>query len=147
MIWCPLGLHKLVFCLVQVFVIVGAYALMSVTNFFSVRGSRTVISRPLMPFGGESSLLTSEDLMANPTPASLLSSSFRPDQKKVYPALFSVNSPSSANLVSLRATMWRLYLAISLATRAVLLSGLFAELQSSSVRTFHAPIVSGVVSL
>ena len=94
-----------------------------------------------MPFGGWSSLLTSDYRMAKPTPDSLFSSALRPDQKKVYPASRSVRSPSSANRVSLRATMGRLYLLSSRAMRAVLLSGLFVCFLSRRVRTFQAPTV------
>ena len=85
--------------------------------------------------------------MEKPTPASRRSSLLRPLQKKVYPALTSVSWPSEANLVSLKAAIWMLYLLSSLATSAVRLSGLFAWGLSMSVLTFHEPMVSEVTDV
>ena len=83
-------------------------------------------------------------LIANPTPASLRSSCLRPLQKKVYPDPISLSWPSSANLVSLRAHIWMLYLDSSFATSAVLLMGLFAAALSMRVLTFQAPTCRGI---
>ena len=83
-------------------------------------GRRTVIRRSLIPLGGEGSLLTRLDLMANPTPASRRSSCLRPIQKKCSQrALLRV-----ASRVSLRASICTSYLASSLAINADLFSGL-----------------------
>ena len=57
----------------------------------------------------------------------------------------SVSWPSFANLVSLRAAIWMQYLLSSLATRAVLHSGLLDSVLSISVRMFHVLTVSGII--
>ena len=111
------------------------------------RSTHICMSRSFNPLGRLVNLLTRFDLMAKPTPASRRSSLLRPLQKKVYPALASVSCPSFASLVSLRAAMWMLYLSSSLATSAVLLSGLSALELSMSVRTFHVPMVNGVTKV
>ena len=74
-------------------------------------------------------------LIAKPTPASLLSPSGLPLQKKEYSK--SLRLPDYENLVSHRAAMSMLY---SIATSAVRLSGRLAR--SRRVLTFHCPIVS-----
>ena len=79
-------------------------------------------------------------LIAKPTPASLLSPSGLPLQKKEYSK--SSRLPDSDNLVSHRAAMSMLYLASSIATSAVRLSGRLAPSRSRRVLTFHCPIVS-----
>ena len=63
-----------------------------------------------------------------------------PLQKKEYSK--SLRLPDSENLVSHRAAMSMLYLASSIATSAVRLSGLLAPSRSRRVLTFHCPIVS-----
>ena len=46
------------------------------------KGSLNVIRQSLMPFGNHESFPTMSDLMANPTPASHISSLLRPLKKK-----------------------------------------------------------------
>ena len=79
-------------------------------------------------------------LIAKPTPASLLSPSGLPLQKKEYSK--SLRLPDYENLVSHRAAMSMLYLASSIATSAVRLSGRLAPSRSRRVLMFHCPIVS-----
>ena len=79
--------------------------------------------------------------MAIPTRASRRSSSLRPLQKNE-PPVGLVSWPSPARLVSESAAMSMLYLLSSLATSAVLLSGLSVLVFSMSVLTFQEPIVS-----
>ena len=86
------------------------------------------------------SFVTISFLIAKPTPASLLSPSGLPLQKKEYSK--SLRLPDSENLVSHRAAMSMLYLASSIATSAVRLSGRLAPSRSRRVLTFHCPIVS-----
>ena len=78
-------------------------------------------------------------LIAKPTPASLLSPSGLPLQKKEYSK--SSRLPDSENLVSHRAAMSMLYLASSIATSAVRLSGRLAPSRSRRVLTFQAYLV------
>ena len=63
------------------------------------------------------SFVTISFLIAKPTPASLLSPSGLPLQKKEYSK--SLRLPDSENLVSHKAAMSMLYLASSIATSAV----------------------------
>ena len=77
--------------------------------------------------------MTISFLIAKPTPASLPSPSGLPLQKKEYSK--SLRLPDTENLVSHRAAMSMLYLASSIATSAVRLSG-------RSVLTFQCAIVS-----
>ncbi|KAK2178806.1 hypothetical protein NP493_530g01147 [Ridgeia piscesae] len=77
------------------------------------------------------SFVTISFLIAKPTPASLLSPSGLPLQKKEYS--MSLRLPDSENLVSYRATMSMLYLASSIATSAILLSGWSAASRSRRV--------------
>ena len=86
------------------------------------------------------SIVTISFLIAKPTPASLLSPSGLPLQKKEYSK--SSRLPDSVNRVSHRAAMLMLYLASSIATSAVRLSGRLAPSRSRRVLTFHYPIVS-----
>ena len=89
------------------------------------KGSPNVMMQSLMPFGNPESFPTRSDLKAKPTPASYLSSVFRPSKKNVKPAPTSLISPTSAKRVSLRAAISIPYLPISLPSRAVLRCGLF----------------------
>ncbi|KAK2192231.1 hypothetical protein NP493_36g02015 [Ridgeia piscesae] len=84
-------------------------------------------------------------LIAKPTPASLLSPSGLPLQKKAYSK--SLRLLDSENLVSHRAVMLMLYLASSIATSAVRLSGGSAASRSRRVLTFHCAIVSSCLLL
>ena len=79
-------------------------------------------------------------LIAKPTPAFLLSPSGLLIQKKEYSKLLIL--PDSENLVSRRAAMSMLYLASSIATSAVCLSGRSAPSRSRRVLTFHIAIVT-----
>ena len=69
-------------------------------------------------------------LIAKPTPASLLSPSGLPLLKKEYTK--SLRLPDCENLVSHRAAMSMLYLASSIATSVVRLSGRLAPARSRS---------------
>ncbi|KAK2174408.1 hypothetical protein NP493_802g03048 [Ridgeia piscesae] len=91
------------------------------------------------------SFVTISFLIAKPTPASLLSPSGLPLQKKEYSN--SLGLPDSDNLVSHRAAMSMLYLASSIGTSAVRLSGRSAASRSSRVLTFHCAIVSSCLLL
>ena len=84
-------------------------------------------------------------LIAKPTPASLLSPSGLPLQKKQYAK--SLRLPDSENLVSHRAAMSMLYLASSIATSAVRLSGRSAASQSMRVLMFQCAIASSFFPL
>ena len=77
-------------------------------------------------------------LIAKPTPASLLSP--LPLQKKDFSK--SLRLSDFENLVSHRAAMSMLYLACSIATSAVRLSGLSVPSRSRRVLTFHCSIVN-----
>ena len=87
------------------------------------------------------SFVTISFLIAKPTPASFLSPSDLPLQKKEYSKSLRL-PPDSDNLVSHREAMSMLYLASSIATSAVRLSGRLAPSRSRRVLTFHCPIVS-----
>ena len=84
-------------------------------------------------------------LIAQPTPASFLSPSGLPLQRKECSK--SLRLPDSENLVSHREAMSMLYLASSIATSAVRLSGPSAPYQSKRVLTFHCAIVSSCLLL
>ena len=86
------------------------------------------------------SFVTISFLIAKPTPVSHLSLSGLPLQKKEYSK--SLRPTDSENLVSQRAAMSMLYLASSIATRAVRLSGRSVASRSRRVLTFHCPIIS-----
>ena len=77
-------------------------------------------------------------LIAKPTPASLLSPSGLPLQKKEYSK--SLRLPDSENIVSHRAAMSMLYVASSIAISAVRLSGRLAPSRSRRVLTFHVKL-------
>lgn len=62
-------------------------------------------------------------LMAKPTLTYHGSVDWQPHQKNLYPEPVSVNCPSSASLVSLSVAMLTLFLASSLVTNTVPLSG------------------------
>ena len=79
-------------------------------------------------------------LRANPTPASLLSPSVLPLQKKDY--FKSLRLPDTEDLITHRAAMSMLYLASSIATSVIHLSGRSAVSRSRRVLTFHYAIVS-----
>ena len=83
--------------------------------------------------------VTMSFLITKPTPASLLSPSGLPLQKKEYSK--SLRLPDSENLVSHRAAMSMLYLASSIATIAVRHSGRSAPSRARRVLTFHCAIV------
>ena len=89
--------------------------------------------------------MTISFLTAKPTPASFLSPSGLPLQKKE--SSKSLRLPDSENLVSHRAAMSILYLASSIATSAVRLSGRSAPSRSRRVLTFHGAIVSSCLIL
>ena len=89
--------------------------------------------------------MTISFLIAKPTPASSLSPSGLPLQKKEYSK--SLRLSDSENLVSHRAAMSMLYLASSVATSAVRLSGQSAASRSMRVLTFHCAIVSSCLLL
>ena len=91
------------------------------------------------------SFVTISFLIAKPTPASLLSPSGLPLQKKEYSK--SLRLPYSDNLVSHRAAMSMLYLASSIATRDVRLFGQSAASRWSRVLTFHCAIISSCLLL
>ena len=80
------------------------------------------------------SFVTISVLITKPTPASLLSPSGLPLQKKEHSK--SLRLPDSDNIVSHRAAMSMLYLASSIATSAVHLSGRSAPSRSRRVLTF-----------
>ena len=111
------------------------------------RPRRHDISRSDKPCGRSSNLSSKDDRIANPTPASLLSPSGFPFQKKVYPGPLSTTCPSSLNLVSDKAAISILYRSSSLATSAVRLSGRLDEFRSRSVLTFQQDIESGTFFL
>ena len=117
--------------------IVGAYALTTVAMRLLSSFTLTVIRRSLMPCGSSVSWPTRLFLMAKPTPCILGSPAGFPFQKKVYPPFSSLSCPSSASLVSDRAAMSMLNLRNSLATKAVLLSGLSQE---SLARRAHSTL-------
>ena len=83
-------------------------------------------------------------LIAKTTLASLLSPSGLPLQKKPYAK--SLRLPDSDNLVSPRAAMSMLYLASSIATSVVRLSGRSAASRSRRVLMFHCATVSSFFS-
>ena len=91
------------------------------------------------------SFVTISFLIAKPIPASLLSPLGRPLQKKEYSK--SLKIPDSGNLVSYRVAMSMLYLASSIATSAVRLSGRSAPSRSRRVLTLHCAIVSSCLLL
>ena len=122
------------------FVIVGAYTLIIVAKLSLLRGSLIVMILSLTGRDISVSFVTISFLIPKPTPASLLSPSGVPLQKKEYSK--SLRLPDSENLVSHRAAMSMLYLASSIATSAVRLSGRLAPSRSRRVLTFHCPIVS-----
>ena len=105
-----------------------------------LRCSLIVMILSLSGRGISVSFATISFLIAKPTPASLLSPSGLPLQKKEYSK--SSRLPDSENLVSLTAAMSMLYLASSIASSAVRLSGRLAPSRSRRVLTFHCPIVS-----
>ena len=74
-------------------------------------------------------------LIVKHTPASLLSPSGLPLQKKVCPK--TLRLPDYENLVSHRVAMSMLYLTCSIAASAVHLSGRSAASRSKRVLTFH----------
>ena len=86
-----------------------------------LRGSLIVMILSLTGRGISVSFVTLSFLIAKPTPASLLSPSGLPLQKKEYSK--SLRLPDSENLDSYRTAMSMLYLASSIATSAVRLSG------------------------
>ena len=100
-------------------VIVGAYTLIIVAKLSLLRDSLIVMILSLIDRGISVSFVTISFLIAKPTPASLISPSGLPLQKKEYSK--SLRLPE--NLVSHRAAMSMLYLASSIATNAVRLSG------------------------
>ena len=118
----------------------GAYTLIIVAKLSLLRGSLIVMILSLTGRGISVSFVTISFLIAKPTPASLLSPSGLPLQKKEYSK--SLKLRDSENLVSHRAAMSMLYLASSIATSAVRLSGGLAQSRSRRVQTFHCPIVS-----
>ena len=79
-------------------------------------------------------------LIAKPTPASLLSLSGLPLQKKGYSK--SLILPDSDNLVSHRAAILMLDLASSFATSALCFFGRSSPSRSRRVLTSHCPIIS-----
>ena len=91
------------------------------------------------------SFVTISFLIAKPTPASLLAPSGLPLRKKEYSK--SLRLPDSENIVSHRAAMSMLYLASSIATSAVRLSGRSAASRSRRVLMFHFAIVSSCLLL
>ncbi|KAK2191784.1 hypothetical protein NP493_46g09049 [Ridgeia piscesae] len=95
--------------------------------------------------GISDSFVTISFLIAKPTPASLISPSGLPLQKKGYSK--SLRLLDSENLVSHRAAMSMFYLASSIATSAVRLSGRSAASRSRRVLTFHCAIVSSCLLL
>ena len=122
------------------FVIVGAYTLIIVAKFSLLIGSLIVMIMSLTGCGISVSFVKISFLIAKPTPASLLSPSGLLIQKKVYSK--SLILPDSQNLVSRRAAMSMLYLASSISTSAVRLSGRSAPSRSRRVLTFHIAIVT-----
>ena len=122
------------------FVIVGAYTLIIVAKLSLLRGSLIVMILSLTGRGISVSFVTISFLITKPTPASLLSPSGLPLKKKEYSK--SLRLPDSENLVSHRAAMSILYLANSIATSTVRLSGRSAASRSRRVLTFHSAIVS-----
>ena len=91
------------------------------------------------------SLVTISFLKAKPTPASLISPLGLPLQKKEY--FKSLRLPDYENLVSYWAAMSMLYLANSIATSAVSLSGRSPSSRSRRVLTFHCAIVNNFLLL
>ncbi|KAK2168587.1 hypothetical protein NP493_1220g00076 [Ridgeia piscesae] len=87
------------------------------------------------------SFVTISFLIAKPTPASLRFPLGLPLQKKEYSK--SLRLPDSENLVA----MSMLYLASSIATSVVRLSGRSAPSRSRRVLTFHCAIVSSYLLL
>ena len=122
------------------FVIVGAYTLIIVAKLSLLIGSLIVMIMSLTGCGISVSFVKISFLIANPTPASLLSPSGLPIPKKEYSK--SLRLPDSENLVSHRAAMSMLYLASYIATSAVRLSGRSAPPRSRRVLTFHCAIVT-----
>ena len=122
------------------FVIAGACTLIIVAKVSLLRGSLIVMILSLTGRGISVSFVTISFLIANPTPASRLSVSGLPLQKKEY--FKSLRLPDSENLVSHRAAMSMLCLAISIATSVMRLSGRSAASRSRRVLTFHYVIVS-----
>ena len=107
-------------------VIVGAYTLIMVAKLSLLRGSLIVVILSLTGRDIYVSFVTISVLIAKPTQASL---------------------QDSENLVSHRATISIFYLANSIATSAVHLSGRSASSRSRRVLTFHCPIVSSCLLL
>ena len=96
--------------------------------------------------GNSVSFVTISFLIVKPTPAvSLLYNSGLPLQKKEYSK--SLRLPDSKSLLSHRAAMSMLYLASSIATSAVRLTGWSAASRSRRVLTFHCAIVSSCLLL
>ncbi|KAK2187164.1 hypothetical protein NP493_173g03042 [Ridgeia piscesae] len=91
------------------------------------------------------SFVTISFLIAKPTLASLLSPSGFPLQKNEYSK--SLRQPDSENLVSHRAAMSMVYLASSIATSALRVSGRSAASRSRRVLTFHCAIFSSFLLL
>ena len=91
------------------------------------------------------SFVTISFLIAKPTPASLLSPSGLPLQKKEYSKLLRL--PGSENFISHRAAISMLYLASSIAISAVCLSGRSSVSRSKIVLTFHCAMVSSCLLL
>ena len=99
---------------------------------------------PLTGRGISVRFVTISFLIAKPTPASLLSPSGLPLQKKEYSK--SLRLPDSENLVSHRAAM-SMYLASCIAINAVRLSGRSDSSRSRKVLTFHCAIISSCIVL
>ena len=91
------------------------------------------------------SFVTISFLIAKPTLASLLSPSGFPLQKNEYSK--SLRQPDSENLVSHRAAMSMVYLASSIATSALRVSGRSAASRSRRVLAFHCAIFSSFLLL
>ena len=149
----PLELHFPIPCLLMTkghlflsgFVIVGAYTLIIEAKLSLLKSSLIVKILSLTGRGISFSFVTISFLIARPTPASLLCPSGLPLQKKEYSK--SLRLPDSENLVSHRAAMSMLYLASSIATSVVRLSGRSAPSRSRRVLTFHCAIVSSCLAL
>ena len=119
--------------------------LIIVAKLSMLRGSLIVMILSLTGRGISVSFLTISFLVAKPTPASRLSPSGLSLQKKEYSK--TLRLPDSENLVSHKASMSMLYLASSIASSAVHLSGRPAPSRSRRVLTFHCAIVSSCLLL
>ena len=113
--------------------------LIIVAKLSLLRGSLIVMILSRIARGISISFVTISFLIAKSTPASLLVPSGLPLQKKEYSK--SLRLPDSENLVSHSAAMSMLYLASSIATSGVRLSGRSAASRSRRVLTFHCAIV------